>query len=92
VKRGAPVEDRAWAFTAWHAMLARWLRRHVRMTLGELIRRPGLLASTPTHIEITWPLSTVDLRIRAAALDVDPGWVPWLGRVVTFRYVEEGAR
>jgi hypothetical protein len=92
VKRGAPVEDRAWAFAGWHAMLGRWLRRYTGVSLAELIRRPGQLAATSTHLEVTWPLRTIDVRIRAAGLDVDPGWVPWLGRVVTFRYVEEDAR
>jgi hypothetical protein len=24
--------------------------------------------------------------VRRVALDVDPGWVPWMGRVVQFRY------
>ncbi len=92
VKRGAPVEDRAWAVTAWHAIVARWLRHYAALSLGELVCRPGQLAITPTHLEVTWPLRSVDLRIRAAGLDVDPGWVPWLGRVVTFRYVGEDAR
>jgi hypothetical protein len=92
VKRGAPVEDRGWAFAGWHAMLGRWLRRYTGVSLAELIGRPGQLAATSTHLEVTWPLRTVDVRIRAAGLDVDPGWVPWLGRVVTFRYVEEDAR
>jgi hypothetical protein len=31
----------------------------------------------------------VDLRIRWAGLDLDPGWLPWLGRVVSFRYGQE---
>jgi hypothetical protein len=28
------------------------------------------------------------MRIRRAGLDIDPGWVPWLGRVVSFHYRE----
>jgi hypothetical protein len=28
----------------------------------------------------------VDIEVRRAGLDLDPGWVPWLGRVVTFGY------
>jgi hypothetical protein len=30
-----------------------------------------------------------DVRIRKAGLDLDPGWVPWLGRVLSFHYVDE---
>jgi hypothetical protein len=32
------------------------------------------------------PLDSVDLDIRRAGLDLDPGWVPWLGVVVRYRY------
>jgi len=28
----------------------------------------------------------VDIDIRRVGLDIDPGWVPWLGRTVTFHY------
>jgi hypothetical protein len=31
-------------------------------------------------------LSAADLRIRRAGLDIDPGWIPWFARVVTFHY------
>jgi len=31
-------------------------------------------------------LDGVDVAVRGAGLDVDPGWVPWLGIVVMFRY------
>ena len=27
-----------------------------------------------------------DVAVRRAGLDTDPGWVPWLGTVVMFRY------
>jgi hypothetical protein len=30
--------------------------------------------------------STVCLDIRRAGLDINPGWVPWLGRVINFHY------
>jgi hypothetical protein len=28
----------------------------------------------------------VSLAVRRAGLDLDPGWVPWFGRVVGFHY------
>ena len=48
--------------------------------------RPALLSLTPTHADVCAGLRAIDLRVRRAGLDIDPGWVPWLGRVVAFRY------
>jgi len=31
-------------------------------------------------------LNDVDTQIRRAGLDLDPGFVPWLGKVVKIRY------
>jgi len=58
------------------------------LTLAALVRRPGRVHHSRTHIESCFDLSQLDLRVRRAALDVDPGWVPWLGRVVRFHYGE----
>jgi hypothetical protein len=78
----------SWAAIAWTHALAIWLERFTELRLSELIARPGAVVATPTHLEVTWPLRAADVRIRAAGLDVDPGWVPWLGRVVRFHYDE----
>ena len=64
----------------------RALRRHARIGLADLVRRPALLQSTPTHIDLRFDLRLVDLRIRRAGLDLDPGWLPWFGRVIGFHY------
>jgi len=54
--------------------------------------RPDLLAldarvhATPSHIDIHAPLAGVRLDVRVAGLDLDPGWLPWLGCVVRFHY------
>ena len=38
-------------------------------------------------MDIHLPMDSVDIPVRAPpGLDVDPGWVPWLGTVVRFRY------
>jgi hypothetical protein len=66
--------------------LRRWLRRRPRLTLDELANRHGHLAVSRTHVDVWLPPETVDLRIRRWGLDLDPGWVPWLGRIVTFHY------
>jgi hypothetical protein len=60
--------------------------------LVALIRRNARLSSTRTHVDVHFLLRQVDLRVRKAGLDVDPGWIPWFGRVVTFHYHAEERR
>lgn len=92
-------EDPAWelafptADAAALARAARWLaacRRHLRLAVGiglaSLCLRPAQLVITPTHAEVWLAFEQLDLRIRRAGLDIDPGWVPWFGRVVRFHY------
>lgn len=52
-----------------------------------ICRREAWLSVEPGWIEAAFALGSVDLRLRRAALDLDPGWIPWLGRVVRYRYV-----
>ena len=73
---------------AWLTATRRWCRRHARMGLATLIRRPGRIRATDTHLETRFELSQIDIRLRRLALDVDPGWVPWLARVVRFHYLD----
>ena len=49
-------------------------------------KRDAAVDRKPGWIEIHLSLADVDLDIRRAGLDIDPGWLPWLGRVVRFRY------
>ncbi|MFY0566324.1 hypothetical protein ACN28E_21145 [Archangium lansingense] len=67
--------------------LRRWCRRHARMGLHDLVRRPGRIVATRTHVNVLFDIRQADIRVRGAGLDVDPGWVPWLGRVVRFHYL-----
>jgi len=55
--------------------------------LAELIARPAEVLADPGWIEVRFPLSAVDTRVRRAGLDLDPDFVPWLGCVVRFSYV-----
>ncbi len=57
-----------------------------RLPLRRALRRPGRIDLTRTHLTVRLPLHRVDLRIRRAGLDLDPGWSPLLGRVVRFEY------
>lgn len=76
----------------WLVAVRRWCRRHARIGLATLIRRQARVQASPTHIDVAFPLSELDVRIRRHALDVDPGWVPWLHRVVQFQYVDATER
>jgi hypothetical protein len=80
----------------WDRLLGSWLTRVRRtvhraagMGLRALVARAGQVAATRTHIDVVLQLRDLDIRVRRAGLDIDPGWVPWLGRVVSFRYEGE---
>lgn len=68
--------------------IGRYLRCNTRMNLRTLIQRQAYVAITRTHLDITTHLQQLDIRVRSAGLDIDPGWVSWLGRVVQFHYIE----
>lgn len=76
---------------AWTAALRRWCRQLGAIGLGEVVRRRGRIGLTRTHLDVIFPFGSLDVRIRRAGLDVDPGWLPWMGKVVHYHY-EEGAR
>jgi hypothetical protein len=65
----------------------RWCRRQARIGLYTLVRRPARISATRTHVDVVLDIQQADLRVRRAGLDVNPGWVPWLGRVVRFHYL-----
>lgn len=75
-----PAADR------WLSACRAHMRRQVRVGLADLVRRTAQIAVTPTHVDTYFPLTSADVRIRRAGLDIDPGWVPWFGRVVSFHY------
>ena len=75
-----------------------YLRRRLAAALGfDPAADPGQLASclldrtgrvfvTPTHVDLLMPLDQARIEVRLAGLDVDPGWVPALGRVIAFHF------
>jgi len=70
----------------WLTAARRWLRRGAHIGLASLVHRPGRLDATPTHADVHFRLAATDLRVRRAGLDIDPGWLPWFGRVVAYHY------
>lgn len=75
---------------AWILALRRCCRRRAHMGLETIVEREAFVTFTPTHIDVFFRLSQADIRVRRAGLDVDPGWVGWLGRVVSYHYVDGG--
>jgi hypothetical protein len=74
---------------SWVIALRRRVRLECGLALGELVRRPGRISNTRTHLDITLDLRRADVRVRKAGLDIDPGWLPWFGKVVRFHYVRD---
>jgi hypothetical protein len=55
-------------------------------TVTGIMRRDGTIVYAPGWVEIRMRLRDVDIDVRRAGLDLDPGWVPWLSTVVRFIY------
>jgi hypothetical protein len=51
-----------------------------------LLRIPAQLSHSPSHLDLIINERYVRLDLRLAGLDINPGWLPWLGRVVSFHY------
>lgn len=56
---------------------------------SNLLTIPAQIEYTSSHLDIHYPLHGVDLEVRRVGLDINPGWLPWLGQVVNFHYHAE---
>ncbi len=74
----------------WLLRIRRWCWRQGRLTVREIVRRSGHVTLTRTHLDVTLSIDSADVRIRRIGLDLDPGWLPWFGRVVHFHYRYRG--
>ncbi len=70
----------------WAVRVRRWCWREGRITVRDVIRRPGQVWLTRTDLDVTLPMDQADVRIRRVGLDIDPGWLPWFGKIVRFHY------
>lgn len=90
---GVERPDRLDLLVEEHAAALRvWLGRRAGGRLADLDpdrlwRRRGVLRRTRGEIVLELSLDDVDTTVRIAGLDLDPGWVWWLGAFVRFRYV-----
>jgi hypothetical protein len=55
--------------------------------LLSVCRRHAVIQADPGWIDVDLRLDEVSVDVRRAGLDLDPGYLPWLGCVVRFRYV-----
>jgi hypothetical protein len=56
--------------------------------VNRFLALPGHIRTSPERMEILFRGQDVDLAVRRAGLDRDPGWLPWLDRSV--RLIFEG--
>lgn len=54
--------------------------------LPRVLLREARIEADPGWIEVHFSLRDVATELRRAALDLDPGFLPWLGVVMRFRY------
>jgi hypothetical protein len=90
----APLTDEDQALAETFA--SRWIARTAeRMDLIDddpadvclrVALRRGSIVAEAGWIEVHLDLDDVDIDVRRAGLDLDPGWIPWLGCVVRFCY------
>lgn len=71
---------------AWLRRCRQHARRVLRIGLASLVQRTAWLHWSDTHIDVHFRLRDADLRVRRVGLDVDPGWVGALQRVVAFHF------
>jgi hypothetical protein len=67
-------------------MMSRYLLRYSGMNLRQVIHRSGKIAATQTHLDILFRARQMDIRIRRCGIDINPGWITWIARVVEFHY------
>lgn len=68
--------------------LLRWGRQRYGAALfsREVFAVPALVETDACHVDVFYALDSVNLDVRRLGLDIDPGWLPWLGKVVQFHY------
>jgi hypothetical protein len=90
IRRGTSIDyerDADILLKSWLTATRRWCRLYARLGLHDLVCRPGRVSATRTHIDVIFDHRHADIRVRKAGMDLDPGWIPWLGRVVLFHYL-----
>jgi hypothetical protein len=88
----APNESERATLDAFAARIAEKLKERLEdpappdILLWSVCRRNAEIVADPGWIDVHLSLSDVSTQIRRAGLDLDPGYLPWLGVVVKFIY------
>ena len=79
---------------AWLAGVLDDVRETLRALLDDepetLLYGMGQVVTSQTHIDLYLPHDQANVAVRRAGLDNNPGWMPNLGYIVLFHFVEEG--
>jgi len=86
---GGAEQAALFAMAGWLAesALARLDRAGDDAALYEICARRAEIVADPGWIEARFSLDQVSIEMRRAGLDLDPGYVEWLGVVMKFAYV-----
>jgi hypothetical protein len=78
----------------WTALFAPWLQARLAQLLesppdavGSELQLTARVRVSPSHVDVVAGLDAASIRVRRAGFDIDPGWVPTLGRVLLFHYL-----
>ncbi len=86
-RAAAPIDH---LLRVWVVALRRWCWRAGKISVREVVVRPGVFSVYRTDLDVSLPLDDAEIRIRRIGLDLDPGWLPWFGCVVRFHYLYHG--
>jgi hypothetical protein len=75
----------------WLTACRHYLRRVARIGLASLCLRRARVCWSLTHLDVRFVPLDADMRVRRAGLDIDPGWLIWLERAVSFHYRLDGS-
>lgn len=79
---------------AWLVGVLDDVRETLRVLLDDepetLLYGTGQVMTSRTHIDLYLPHDQANVAVRRAGLDNNPGWMPDLGYIVLFHFVEEG--
>jgi hypothetical protein len=96
IEESDPLRSQLAGLPSANIPLGRWLvvanRQALRLTqlnLRQLVLRPALVSVSLSHVDVFFRPNDADLRVRRAGLDLDPGWVPWLERIVSYHFNRE---
>jgi len=82
---GRPEDEPARVRLGGYTRRARLLLDRHGISPG-VFARPGLVITSRTHVDVVLGIDQIDLAARASGLDQNPGWVPVLGRIVSFHF------